>query len=346
MAERILERARSEAGVDPSGPRLPQPRGPLSEHLLEHLVGAPRQLGPPPSGEEDPLWGDDAQLALYCCYELHYRSFTGVDDGWEWEPSLLALRRCMEAAFERRLRDELGASPPNGDVETAVRRAIAGGAGPSVSAYLEEQGTLDEIREFVVHRSAYQLKEADPHTWAIPRLGGEPKAAVLEIQLDEYGQGVEADMHSTLFADSMDELGLDTSYGAYLHLLPGTTLATTNVISFFGLHRRLRGALVGHLAAFEATSVTPMGRYRDALARLGFGARAQRFYDVHVDADAHHQVVGLRAMAGGLARQEPGLATDVVFGARAMMLMEQRFASHLVKSWQAGRTSLLAELAV
>ena len=27
-------------------------------------------------------------------------------------------------------------------------------------------------REIAVHRSGYQLKEADPHTWAIPRLNG------------------------------------------------------------------------------------------------------------------------------------------------------------------------------
>jgi hypothetical protein len=54
---------------------------------------------------------------------------------------------------------------------------------------------------------------------------------------------------STLFADSMRVLDLDPSYdGAYLDRLPASTLATTNLISMFGLHRRLGGALVGHLA--------------------------------------------------------------------------------------------------
>ena len=57
----------------------------------------------------------------------------------------------------------------------------------------------------------------------------------------------------------MRALGLDPTYGAYLDALPGTTLATVNLITLFGLHRRWRGALVGNLAVYEMTSVVPMG---------------------------------------------------------------------------------------
>ncbi len=58
-----------------------------------------------------------------------------------------------------------------------------------------------------MHRSAYQLKEADPHSWAIPRLSGPPKAALVEIQADEYGGGRPDRMHAELFADAMEALG-------------------------------------------------------------------------------------------------------------------------------------------
>ena len=328
------------------GPPPPPQRGPLSAHLLEHLLEPPHEVPPAPPPEDDPLCGDDSQLALYCCYELHYRSLAGVDEAWEWEPSLLALRRRLESGFERRLREELGPAPvpEPGGMERALCQVIDAGDGPSLSLYMQERGTLQEMREFAVHRSAYQLKEADPHTWGIPRLGDGPKAAFVEIQLGEYGGGVEAAMHSTLFATTMAALGLDPAYGAYLHLLPGTTLATTNLISMLGLHRRLRGALVGHLALFEATSVVPMARYRDAMSRLGLGAEAQEFYEVHVDADTHHEVLALRALAGGLARAEPTLAADILFGARAAMLVEDSFARHLLDAWAEGRTSLLAPL--
>jgi hypothetical protein len=324
-------------------PALPAARGPLTQHVLDHLSGPPHHLPPAPSldGDVDVLSDDDAQLALYCCYELHYQSFDGVDDGWEWETSLLAFRGQLERAFEHRLAEELGPAAGGGDMEQRLAEVIERTDGPSLSSYMLEQGTIEQMREFAVHRSAYQLKEADPHTWAIPRLHGGPKAALVEIQFDEYGRGVEAEMHSTLFVDTMEALGLDTGYGAYLDLLPGTTLATTNLISLFGLRRRWRGARVGHLAVFEATSVGPMGRYAAAMRRLLPGSAGDRFYAVHVEADSHHQVVAWKQLAAGLVAGEPALADDVVFGARALMLVEDQFARHLLGAWSAGRSSLL-----
>ena len=327
-----------------AAPRLPEPRGPLTEALFARLVRPVHALSAAPPIEDDPLDGEDAALALYCCYELHYRGFAQVDEDWEWEPSLLGWRRELESAFLDRVAEEAGPVVTGGDIGDRLVEVLASATGPSLSTYLAEQGSRDELFEFVVHRSAYQLKEADPHSWALPRLSGRAKAALVEIQADEYGQGVEKDMHSQLFALSMRQMGLDDTYGAYLDRLPGVTLATVNLVSCFGLHRRWRGALVGHLAVFEMTSVEPMGRYSVALRRHGFGPWARLFYDTHVVADAHHQTVATRDLAGGLVRDEPQLERDVVFGAQAISVLEQRFSRHLLDAWAAGRTSLLAPL--
>jgi len=292
---------------------------------------------------DDPL-DEDAQLALYLCYELHYRGLDGVDEAWEWEPSLLRLRRELEAAFLDRLVEEVGPLPAPGDVPAQLQQMIDSAGGPSLSSYLSEEGTLDQLREFAAHRSAYQLKEADPHTWAIPRLWGSPKAALVKIQLDEYGGGHSSHMHASLFAATMRALGLDDSYGAYLDVTPADTLATCNLVTMFALHRNLRGALVGHLAVFEMTSVVPMGRYAAALRRHGVAEDAARFYDVHVDADAHHQVVAAHDLAGAFAAQEPDQARGVLFGARALMVVEDRFTRRLLDCWRVGQSSLLRPL--
>ena len=302
---------------------------------------------PPVDGEWD---ADDIQLALYTCYELHYRSFAGVDEGWEWNPDLLAFRATLESVFEDGITEAVGASGGIGSVEdqlwalarggTTPSNGHAGHKPPSLSAYVADSGTMEQVRELAVHRSAYQLKEADPHTWAIPRLSGAAKAAMVEIQADEYGGGVESKMHCSLFAMTMSELGLDDRYGAYLDWVPGGTLATVNLISLFGLHRRLRAALVGHLAVFEMTSVVPMARYAAALTRLGIGSRGRRFYDVHVEADQHHQTIAARDMAGRLADDEPALADGIMFGARAVMEVERRFSGDVLAAWADGRSSL------
>jgi hypothetical protein len=204
-----------------------------------------------------------------------------------------------------------------------------------------EAGSLGQLQEFCIHRSAYQLKEADPHTFGIPRLWGKAKAAMVEIQYDEYGSGRAAGMHSTLFADTLTALGLDSTYGAYLDKLPGPTLATVNLASMFGLHRRWRAALVGHLAVFEMTSIAPMERYSRTLTRLGIGPGGRRFYDVHVAADARHGAIARDRMVAGLIETEPDLGHDLLFGAAAVLLVEDRFARYLLDAWSAGRSSLI-----
>jgi hypothetical protein len=291
---------------------------------------------------EDPLGDDDLHLALYLCFELHYRSFAEVDPDWEWSPAPLALRAMLEQAFLDALEAAIGPGEPvdPGEVGDALFQLEAGDDGVSLSRRIETAAGFEEFREFVVHRSFYQLKEADPHSWAIPRLRGAAKTALLEVQGDEYGGGRPERMHSALFATTMKALGLEDRENAYLHLAPGVTLATVNLMSALGLRRSRRGAIVGHLAMFEMTSALPNRRYGNALRRLGFGVEATDFYDEHVEADAVHENIAAYDLAGGLARAEPQLATDILFGARALLFLEARFAEWLLAAWEGGETSL------
>jgi hypothetical protein len=295
----------------------------------------------PSPTDGDPLADDDLQLALYVCYELHYRSFAGVDEEWEWDPRLLAIRAELEALFEAALRRAVTVAPVAPDaVEAELRRMVADDDGPPLSRTLEREASLEQFREFMIHRSAYQLKEADPHSWAVPRLSGRAKEALVEVQADEYGGGRPGRMHASLFAASMRAVGLDDAYGAYLDVIPGTTLATVNLMSLLGLHRRLRGGIVGHLAVFEMTSPEPNRRYGNGLRRLGFGPEATEFFDEHVEADAVHEAVAAHDLAQGLALAEPDLVEDILFGAAALLHLEARFAGHLLGRWAGGESSL------
>ena len=327
----------------PSSPPLPAPRGEFSGALLEALLAPPHAVALPEPGDGDPLVDEDLQLSLYACYELHYRGFAGVDAEWEWEPSLLAARRRLEAAYLSRV-EELA---PRTEVDPAAVGATLfdlaeADETPSVSRFLERCGSAEQFREFMVHRSAYQLKEADPHTWGIPRLAGPAKAAMVEIQADEYGSGRPERMHSALFAKAMAALGLDAAYGAYLDRIPGSTLAGVNLTTMLGLQRRHRGALAGHLAMFEITSAIPNRRYGNALRRLGLASPAAvDFYDEHVEADSLHENIAAYDLAGQLATSEPELAADVVFGARALLAVDGHHAARVLGLWHAGESSLL-----
>ncbi|MEA2468908.1 MAG: hypothetical protein QOJ57_3034, partial [Thermoleophilaceae bacterium] len=226
-----------------------------------------------------------------------------------------------------------------------LKQLLAEAGGPSLSRYLEMRASADQFREILVHKSAYQLKEADPHSFAIPRLSGRPKVALVEVQFDEYGGGRPERQHARLFANTMEALDLDGSYGAYLDAIPGYTLAGVNLMSLFGLHRRLRGAIVGHLAVLEMDSTQPNRRYGNGLRRLGFGTEATDFFDEHVEADAVHEALAAHDLAGALAEDEPALVRDIMFGARAMLLLDEVAAERLMRHFAAGTSSLRTPLA-
>ncbi len=329
--------------ASPPGPRLPTPRGPLSAAVHGVLAGhrGPETLldlasGPTP-GTSDP-YGDDLQLALYTCYELHYRSFAGVDPELEWAPELLALRRAMERPFLAALRAEV---PRGADVESELDSLLVepiDGWGPSY--FLAERGERSHVEEYVALRSLYHLKEADPQAWVIPRLEGQAKASMATVEHDEYGAGRGDRLHARLFADMMVELGLDASYGAYLEVAPAPVLATVNLMSLLGLHRALRGALIGQFAMVEITSSPGSRRLARAMERLEVGPASVAFYIEHVEADAVHEQLVRRGIIADLLAREPELASDVVFGLRASALLEDRLADHLLGAWGVGRSPL------
>lgn len=216
-------------------------------------------------------------------------------------------------------------------------------SGPSLSRYLAKHATVDEAREFLIHRSIYTLREADPHSWAIPRLSGGPKCALVEIQSDEYGGGNADRVHATILAKTMRGAGLNDSYGAYITHVPAITLASQNMMSMFGLNRRLLGAIVGHLAAFEMTSSIPNRWYGEGFRRLGFGEDVTDYFDEHVEADAVHEQIASRDLAGGLAEQHPELLPDIMFGAAACLTVDGLTGVHMLDNWRAGNSSLRSE---
>lgn len=334
--------------------KLPSPRGPLGESLTDLLVHPPQGAAVDDealtrwrsvaAATTDPLTDDDLQLTLWTLYSLHYRGFEGVDDAWEWDPDVLRLRRVLEEPFEAALRDQVPAPAPAAPEREAVASALfamtAPGPGPSVARYVSRSADATQAEEFLVHRSLYTLMEADPHTWAIPRLSGVPKAALVEVQADEYGGGRPERMHSALFARTMRGAGLVDEYGYYVDRLPAVTIAALNLMSLFGLHRRWRGAIAGHLAAFEMTSSLPNRLYGDGFRRLGHDAGTTDYFDEHVEADAVHEQIAGRDLAGGLAEQEPELVGDILFGAAACLYLDDLVGRHLLDSWSAGVSSL------
>lgn len=311
--------------------------------MLDVLTGAaPVPLPGSPAVQQalaaagpDPIADADLQLSLALLYELHYTGLPGVDDAREWEPALLALRRELERPVEAWVRAQ---APDAGIAAQGVPQALWSmvhpDVGPSVSSYLLRTATLEQVREYVVQRSLYQLREADPHTWAVPRLTGRAKVALVEVQTDEYGNGRPEWLHQALFAGSMRALGLTPTLDrAWREALP-EMLAVLTLMSLFGLHRRWRGAAAGHLAAYEMTSTTPCRRIGTGMRRLGLPAEVTGYWDEHVEADAVHEQLAARGLCGALAQDEPETVPTILLGAAACLAVEARFGAAMLSRWE------------
>lgn len=322
-------------------PSLPRSRGPLSGALISTIAGQePHAHGFPVLAplRADPF-GADAQLALYICYELHYHGFSGVDERWEWDPGLLAFRHELEDQFLAALRAQT--SGANDATAALDRLTLERPQESGVSNYLSERGTWVQMREFFAHRSLYHLKEADPHAWVIPRLSGAAKAALVAVEFDEYGAGRAERMHSTLFADLLHAAGMSARYLAYLDCVPPESLATVNFMSLCGLHRQLRAALVGQLAAAEATTAPSARRIVAGLDRLGAPEACRHFYTEHIEADSVHEQILRHDVVAQMIHDDPKCEGDIVFGIEASEVLEQRLAHFVLDKWNHEFSSLM-----
>ncbi|MFC7400965.1 iron-containing redox enzyme family protein [Citricoccus sp. GCM10030269] len=310
----------------------PQPRGPLSDVVLDAMrTGETSAVASAP----EPGDAEDAQLTLWALYEQHYRGFEDVAGDLEWDPQLIAVRRGLEREFERTLRARMPEVPePDGFAE-AFFAFVAGHDGPSLAAHVQRHATAEQVHELLRHRTIYHLKESDHTTWVIPRLSDQVKAAVMELQFDEYGDGDPNRLHAHLFRRGLDDSGLNSDYGAYINEAPVEILEQNNAMSLFGLNRRLRAASLGFLAAFEATSSAPSRRMAQGLERLGFPASMIGYYTEHVEADAVHEQLAVRTICGALLEEEPELHDDVYLGAWTSLDLEDRYAERMLRRWSA-----------
>lgn len=317
--------------------RMPKPRGHLSEWVVRHLTDASRSEASDSGGLDSApaadSW-DDECLSLWTLQELSYRGFEDARDDAEWDPAALGVRHELEVALEARLRARWPATAPAaGEVPAALESLVAADDGPSLADHVRRRADLDQVLEMLRQRSVYQLKEADPTTWVVPRLPTRAKAALMELQFDEYGNGDPNRLHAHLFARGMDAVGLRSDYGAYVDDALPETLELNTALTMFGQHRRLRGAAMGHLAAFEMTSSLPARKISQGLGRLGLEGAMAGYYDEHVEADAIHEQLAAHAICGTLAEDEPDQAAEILFGAFTCLDLEARVARALFAAW-------------
>ena len=246
-------------------------------------------------------------------------------------------RRCWRCARRSRTSSRPGCSTRSGRPTTTCARAR--GHGRRAARRSPTPTTRRRCRRYL---------ERDGHARAVPRVRrctarptssrrptrtrgrsrgcrGAPKAALVEIQADEYGGGRAERIHAQLFADAMDGARPRRDLRRLPRRHPGRDardrqpdVAVRAAPALARRDRRPPRAVRDDLVGAQRAAT------RAALRRLGLGDARRAFFDEHVEADAVHENIAAVDLAGGLARAEPAADGRRSSGARGRWRSSRR----------------------
>ena len=64
------------------------------------------------------------------------------------------------------------------------------------------------------------------------------------------------------------------------------------------------------------------------------------YFDEHVEADAVHEQIAGRDLAGALAQAEPALRDDILWGAAAYLAVDGLAGAQMLAAWEHGDSAL------
>lgn len=299
-------------------------------------------------GDEPSL--DAAHRALYALYAQHAWSPVDAMRDNQHDPTIAAVLRELERGFEGWLGTfELPEAPPEAPeaftawlTDLTLERELPGFPSTGMGDFIKDEITLEQLKEIVAQRSLFFLKEPDPWAMVIPSLHGEAKAGLLDLLLDEYGWGRYDQMHSTIYEQLMEELGMETGYDAYAGRSSWQFLTGMNLQNMYARHRRLCRRMYGYVYLVEAESPRAMKNYLGAWDRLGLGDNelVTKFYDLHITADEGHQDVALNEIILPVVKAEPQARAEIARGVLEGRITDELFAQHLKATFPHGESSL------
>jgi hypothetical protein len=140
------------------------------------------------------------------------------------------------------------------------------------------------------------LSEASPMIRNVLGNYGPAQSDWFKIILDEYGYGVHATKHSTLFEDTLRSVGLETDLHHYWQYYLNSSLLMNNYFHYLGKNHELFFRYLGALYYTETTLVDFCERAADLLTRVFTGSADVRYFTEHVHIDTHHGKMALEKL--------------------------------------------------
>ena len=253
-----------------------------------------------------------------------FRAFYGNDVKLAGE----AVRPTLEQHVFRFLDDEVDVSGPwTLDAMRALFDNRLQTANASDSALMAAVGAARSpdaaATSFLIQVAVDFLSEASAMARNVLGNYGPLMSELFKVLIDEYGYGVFATKHSTLFEDTLKSVGLSPDIHAYWQVYLGSSIALTNYFHFVSRNHAHFFRYLGALYFTEATLPHTNRQQVQGLVRV-FGNRIKtRYFDEHVHIDVHHaRMVLKKIIEPTIERCGEGVIPEIVRGFEEFRLLQ------------------------
>jgi len=202
-------------------------------------------------------------------------------------------------------------------------RAAGAEENPVFKAILNSPDPQRCARHYLIQLAPDFLSEASAMARLAPGAYGPVQSALFNILIDEYGAGVHANKHSTLFENTLHSVDLRSELHYYWQFYHATSLSLTNYFHYITRNKQHFFKYLGALFYTETSLVNTTKRQSEML-RAVFGESVDtRYFDEHTHIDQHHGDMALnRVIKPALEQFGGSIAEDILRGFLEFKLLE------------------------
>ena len=161
--------------------------------------------------------------------------------------------------------------------DSAIAKAVLGAGAP-----------VEATNSFLIQLAGDFLSEASAMARNVLGSFGPAQSELFKVLIDEYGYGVHATKHSTLYEATLKSCGLSPEVHAYWQFYLATSLALTNYFHYVSKNHELFFRYLGALYFTEA-SLVYVTRQQSKMLKASLDGRCDTtYFDEHSHIDQHH----------------------------------------------------------
>lgn len=198
---------------------------------------------------------------------------------------------------------------------------------PFYTHFLSEEATATDVKYYLIQETNLDPKFDDILAFMQIGLPVGQKLELAKNYFDEMGNGVEADVHSRMFAQTLRAAGVDDSDMSSAMLLQ--SIVSGNVSSCLALSRRHYFKAVGYFGVTEYLAPRRFKHVIKAWERNNMPAHGIEYHKLHVYIDTEHANGWFNNVVVPLVDQDPRIGREIAIGALIRINSSARYLDEL-----------------